>query len=148
LKLPLNRKDELVKLAAEDALTHARFAERYSSLGLPREGAEKAFNAWRFALGALALKCLGEELERMKKLPEALLLGIPSRMLSIAAMIEERCYEGVLMGTARAMRLYDYYRHGADPSGWLSPIRNDDEALEEMKKLIEDIKKVFEEAGI
>ena len=139
----------------EEAITEAGLAEKFLEIGLVRNAAGKAFQAWKALLGALAVDARDElaklfnrdvEVEGgvIREVDYVIALVPTTRMRDIARTLETR-HPGTYANTLLALELHRYQYNGADPEGVLSVYRSDEDASIDVRRLIEVVKAMVSE---
>jgi hypothetical protein len=129
-----------------EALVETHLALRFLREGLVRNAAGKAFQAWKALLAAL----LRLELERLKALAKteeerrwleskAVPRVQTTRMKSLSRLLEEVGHGGISLWTDRALDLHDYQYHGPDPSGELSKYATREDAVADIKSVLQEL---------
>ncbi|UXD21770.1 hypothetical protein IPA_07850 [Ignicoccus pacificus DSM 13166] len=118
--------------------------------GDTRNAAGKAFQAWKDLLSCLICLNLDELLKRAKDererkwIREKAVLVPTSRMARLAQALEEMGIRNVSPWTNTAIKLHSYQYNGPDPDGIYFAPRDEEEAREDIKLLLEAAKEYLE----
>lgn len=131
-----------------EALVEAGLALRFLEMGLTRNAAGKAFQAWRAVLAALLrieldrLKAAAQSEEEKRRLEGKAVPRLPTtKMISLSQRLRELGYGDVSGLTAIALNLHDYQYHGPDPDMALSKYRTREEAAAAVVEMVEAVLK-------
>jgi hypothetical protein len=129
-----------------EALVEAHLALRFLREGLVRNAAGKAFQAWKALLAALLrlelerLKALAMTEEEKRWLESKAVPRVPTaKMKSLSRLLEEVGHGGISLWTDRALDLHDYQYHGPDPSGELSKYATREDAVADIKSVLQEL---------
>jgi hypothetical protein len=129
-----------------EALVEAHLALRFLREGLVRNAAGKAFQAWKALLAALLrlelerLKALAKTEEEKRWLESKAVPRVPTaKMKSLSRLLEEVGHGGISLWTDRALDLHDYQYHGPDPSGELSKYATREDAVADIKSVLQEL---------
>ena len=129
-----------------EALIEAHLALRFLREGLVRNAAGKAFQAWKALLAALLrlelkrLKALAKTEEEKRWLESKAVPRVPTaKMKSLSRLLEEVGHGGISLWTDRALDLHDYQYHGPDPSGELSKYATWEDAVADIKSVLQEL---------
>ncbi|MFZ8842075.1 MAG: PaREP1 family protein [Pyrobaculum sp.] len=129
-----------------EALAEAHLALRFLHEGLVRNAAGKAFQAWKALLAALLrlelerLKALAKTEEERRWLESKAVPRVPTaKMKSLSRLLEEVGHSGISLWTDRALDLHDYQYHGPDPSGELSKYATREDAVADIKSVLQEL---------
>ena len=129
-----------------EALVEAHLALRFLREGLVRNAAGKAFQAWKALLAALLrlelkrLKALAKTEEERRWLESKAVPRVPTaKMKSLSRLLEEVGHGGISLWTDRALDLHDYQYHGPDPSGELSKYATWEDAVADIKSVLQEL---------
>jgi len=129
-----------------EALVEAHLALRFLREGLVRNAAGKAFQAWKALLAALLrlelerLKALARTEEERRWLESKAVPRVPTaKMKTLSRLLEEVGHGGISLWTDRALDLHDYQYHGPDPSGELSKYATRDDAVADIKSVLQEL---------
>jgi hypothetical protein len=129
-----------------EALVEAHLALRFLHEGLVRNAADKAFQAWKALLAALLrlelerLKALAKTEEERRWLESKAVPRVPTaKMKSLSRLLEEVGHGGISLWTDRALDLHDYQYHGPDPSGELSKYATREDAVADIKSVLQEL---------
>jgi Archaeal PaREP1/PaREP8 family. len=129
-----------------EALVEAHLALRFLREGLVRNAAGKAFQAWKALLAALLrlelekLKALAKTEEERVWLESKAVPRVPTaKMKSLSRLLEEVGHGGISLWTDRALDLHDYQYHGPDPSGELSKYAAREDAVADIKSVLQEL---------
>jgi hypothetical protein len=144
--LPKPSDEGYIEARLLEALGEARLALEYLERGLTRNAACKAFQAWKALLAALLrleldkLKALARTEEERRWLESKAVPRIPTaRMKSLSRLLEEVGHGGISLWTDRALDLHDYQYHGPDPSGELSKYATREDAVADIKSVLQEL---------
>ncbi|AET33444.1 PaREP1 family protein [Pyrobaculum ferrireducens] len=144
--LPKPSAEDYVSARLLEALVEGWLAVRFLKVGLVRNAAGKAFQAWRALLAALLkleldkLKSLAKSEEERRWLETTAAPRVPtSRMTALSQMLEEVGFAGFSFGTDKALNLHDYQHHGPDPDMALSKYRTREEAAKDILLLLKEL---------
>ena len=148
LDRPLPRPADVSYVEARllEALVEAHLALRFLRGGLVRNAAGKAFQAWKALLAALLrlelekLKALAKTEEEKRWLESKAVPRVPTaKMKSLSRLLEEVGHGGISLWTDRALDLHDYQYHGPDPSGELSKYAAREDAVADIKSVLQEL---------
>ena len=129
-----------------EALVETHLALRFLREGLVRNAAGKAFQAWKALLAALLrlelerLKALAKTEEEKRWLESKAVPRVPTaKMKSLSRLLEEVGHGGISLWTDRALDLHDYQYHGPDPSGELSKYATLEDAVADIKSVLQEL---------
>jgi hypothetical protein len=129
-----------------EALVETHLALRLLREGLVRNAAGKAFQAWKALLAALLrlelekLKALAKTEEEKRWLESKAVPRVPTaKMKSLSRLLEEVGHGGISLWTDRALDLHDYQYHGPDPSGELSKYAAREDAVADIKSVLQEL---------
>ncbi|AKT33794.1 Archaeal PaREP1/PaREP8 family [Pyrobaculum sp. WP30] len=129
-----------------EALVEAHLALRFLREGLVRNAADKAFQAWKALLATLLrlelerLKALVRTEEERRWLESKAMPRVPAaKMKSLSRLLEEVGHGGISLWTDRALDLHDYQHHGPDPSGELSKYAAREDAVADIKSVLQEL---------
>jgi hypothetical protein len=129
-----------------EALVEAHLALRFLREGLVRNAAGKVFQAWKALLAALLrlelerLKALAKTEEEKRWLESKAVPRVPTaKMKSLSRLLEEVGHGGISLWTDRALDLHDYQYHGPDPSGELSKYATREDAVADIKSVLQEL---------
>jgi hypothetical protein len=129
-----------------EALVETHLALRFLREGLVRNAAGKAFQAWKALLAALLrlelerLKALAKTEEEKRWLESKAVPRVPTaKMKSLSRLLEEVGHGGISLWTDRALDLHDYQYHGPDPSGELSKYATREDAVADIKSVLQEL---------
>ncbi|MEM1596944.1 MAG: PaREP1 family protein [Pyrobaculum sp.] len=145
---PWRSLEKYVEARLEEAELEARLALKFLEGGLTRNAAGKAFQAWKAALAALAAKhrelvaekFKGVVVDKLKKREKAdLIIALmpTTKMRTVAELLAERVGWEVVYLTDLALNLHDFQYNGLDPEGLGSRYSNVEEAVRDIKHLVE-----------
>jgi hypothetical protein len=134
-----------------EALVETHLALRFLREGLVRNAAGKAFQAWKALLAALLrlelerLKALAKTEEEKRWLESKAVPRVPTaKMKSLSRLLEEVGHGGISLWTDRALDLHDYQYHGPDPSGELSKYATREDAVADIKSVLQELARRIE----
>jgi ribosome-associated translation inhibitor RaiA len=129
-----------------EALVETHLALRFLREGLVRNAAGRAFQAWKALLAALLrlelerLKALAKTKEERRWLESKAVPRVPTaKMKSLSRLLEEAGHGGISLWTDRALDLHDYQYHGPDPSGELSKYATREDAVADIKSVLQEL---------
>jgi hypothetical protein len=135
-----------VKARLLEALGEARLALEFLERSLTRNAAGKAFQAWKALLAALLrlelerLKALAKTEEEKRWLESKAVPRVPTaKMKSLSRLLEKVGHGGISLWTDRALDLHDYQYHGPDPSGELSKYATREDAVADIKSVLQEL---------
>ncbi len=144
--LPKPSSEGYIEARLLEALGEARLALEYLERGLTRNAAGKAFQAWKALLAALLrlelekLKALARTEEEQRWLESKAVPRVPTaKMKSLSRLLEEVGHGGISLWTDRALDLHDYQYHGPDPSGELSKYATREDAVADIKSVLQEL---------
>jgi len=144
--LPRPADASYVEVRLLEALVEAHLALRLLREGLVRNAAWKAFQAWKALLAALLrlelerLKALAKTEEERRWLESKAVPRVPTaKMKSLSRLLEEVGHGGISLWTDRALDLHDYQYHGPDPSGELSKYAMREDAVADIKSVLQGL---------
>ena len=137
----------------EEAELEAKLAEEFLEEGLLRNAAGKAFQAWKALLGALLADKREELMKRYKgkkrlrgkrevELADWLIAIVPTSYMEELSLILGK--EANLV-TKLALAVHEYQYNGPDRDLVVSPFRSDEVARENVKLLIEEVRRKLNE---
>jgi hypothetical protein len=144
--LPKPSSEGYIEARLLEALGETRLALEYLERGLTRNAAGKAFQAWKALLAALLrlelerLKALAKTEEEKRWLESKAVPRVPTaKMKSLSRLLEEVGHGGISLWTDRALDLHDYQYHGPDPSGELSKYATREDAVADIKSVLQEL---------
>jgi len=144
--LPKPSDEGYIEARLLEALGEARLALEFLERGLTRNAAGKAFQAWKALLAALLrlelekLKALARTEEERRWLESKAVPRVPTaKMKSLSRLLEEVGHGGISLWTDRALDLHDYQYHGLDPSGELSKYAAREDAVADIKSVLQEL---------
>ncbi|NAZ34860.1 MAG: hypothetical protein GU356_11405 [Pyrobaculum sp.] len=144
--LPKPSSEGYIEARLLEALGETRLALEYLERGLTRNAAGKAFQAWKALLAALLrlelekLKALAKTEEERGWLESKAVPRVPTaKMKSLSRLLEEVGHGGISLWTDRILNLHDYQYHGPDPSGELSKYATREDAVADIKSVLQEL---------
>jgi hypothetical protein len=144
--LPKPSSEGYIEARLLEALGETRLALEYLERGLTRNAAGKAFQAWKALLAALLrlelekLKALTKTEEEKRWLESRAVPRVPTaKMKSLSRLLEEVGHGGISLWTDRILNLHDYQYHGPDPSGELSKYATREDAVADIKSVLQEL---------